>query len=1372
MDNLLNPYIAGAPVLESSMFFGREDVFGWIERSLAGKYVDHILVIHGQRRVGKTSVLKQIPNFMGSEYLQVFFDLQGRVNTSLEGFLYWMARETTRTLQREYDLEVPKPDRAAFHEDAEQLIGDYIPTIQSQLNNHVLLLTFDEFDTLAREDIQDTLARPLVAYLRRLMDVEGLSFIFSIGSSGNKLENMQASYTDFFKSALYRKISFLDRVSCRRLITKPVEGEINYRPDAVNRIYQITAGHPYFTQLTCHELFSLCQKNETRQVTEDDVEAVIEDVIERGTVNLKFVWDEASDLEKWVLACLAQLEEGVTNEQLVSLLREKRIRFVESDLNSAVLHLREKDVLSQDNTFVIHLMRLWLAQNRPLDRVREELTEVNPIANRFIEIGDEYRDRGDLESAIDSYQQALGAAPKTLPANLKLAQTYLQNEDYSAAIEGFEKALSVDPEDVASQTGLCDAYLALGDEELMQGNEEGAIEYYQRVLTFNDSHEDARGQLADIFRSRAQAALAAGKDDQALSQYKQALEYTPDDEDLTATYQEVLAQKKAKVIEGWLQKADRALERQRWEAAIEAVEGALEIDPEDQQLQSRLEEVKDAQRQHQLGMYLDQVNQARAAERWDQAIEAAEKAIQLAPEDPSLAARLVDIKAARRQARIDVFQRQAERALRDQEWDAAIQALRGAAELAPDDPRWAEQIDEVEEQRYQAQLDALQDRAERAADDQEWDAAVAALEEYLELEPSSPEVEAEIARLQERQRQEKLASLKAQAQGAESAERWPSAVESWESYLELDPDDADFAKDALEQARKYQRIYADYRQAQASLRQGQYADAVRLLQGIIAQDPTYKATSRLLVEAVEARQSIPFWKKRWVYLVLGGVLSAALAGVFLPRVLAFDWVENVSMPSFSRSPTPVPTALPPTATPDPVQTLTDSIFSNITYRPPDFEDDFSERKSEWGFFITNTNDPSKLIMGKYIRDAALVLDRSDWADMDSEIEVQLGTTAKAETNNDGKTPLKGENFVLEFRLLPRELGKDDEFQLVIRALDDQNLYRIPLSSVIRQSDVINFDTWSMFQIITYEQDVFIYVNQTLVTRLEGIEPVGEDVFFAFTAGSGSGFSVSLDSIKFWRLEGGLEGAMLPAETPGASDQEELPPVDTLSPAPTVTSTPDVNKLDLVTIPDDLQTLISYANDTPPTFSDDFSTAKDEWGNFENYYNRESEQEIPTQHISHVVSNSVLHIQGHSVFPQTDLFEAENFIFEFEYDIKSRNDPSIGGLIGLKFHVDEITGSDSYFELDRRFGGWTLSVDGELEDQGKEGLGEQHGRVTIIVYDGLVYIFYNGKPVSSTNYQGAAGKKIYLDCSGGKEFRVNIDNVKFWNLDDVDLDAGS
>jgi len=48
-----------------------------------------------------------------------------------------------------------------------------------------------------------------------------------------------------------------------------------------------------------------------------------------------------------------------------------------------LLHLREKDVLTEDNRFVNHLLQIWMKKNRPIEQAREELTEVNPIANRL-----------------------------------------------------------------------------------------------------------------------------------------------------------------------------------------------------------------------------------------------------------------------------------------------------------------------------------------------------------------------------------------------------------------------------------------------------------------------------------------------------------------------------------------------------------------------------------------------------------------------------------------------------------------------------------------------------------------------------------------------------------------------------------------------------------------------------------------------------------------------------------------------------------------------------------------------------------------------------------------------------------------------------
>jgi hypothetical protein len=116
MPEKTNPYVAGAPVTDRRMFFGREDVFTWIEHNIGGQFSDNMLVIHGQRRVGKTSVLKQLGNYISDKYIPVFFDFQGRTHTTLNRFLYRLAREIVRTLSREHDIKMPRPDREDFEQ--------------------------------------------------------------------------------------------------------------------------------------------------------------------------------------------------------------------------------------------------------------------------------------------------------------------------------------------------------------------------------------------------------------------------------------------------------------------------------------------------------------------------------------------------------------------------------------------------------------------------------------------------------------------------------------------------------------------------------------------------------------------------------------------------------------------------------------------------------------------------------------------------------------------------------------------------------------------------------------------------------------------------------------------------------------------------------------------------------------------------------------------------------------------------------------------------------------------------------------------------------------------------------------------------------
>jgi len=1175
VNEILNPYIAGAPVIETSMFFGRDDVFSWIERSLAGKFGDHILVIHGQRRVGKTSVLKQIPNYLSDRYIQVFFDLQGRTNTTLNRFLWWLAREITRTLKQERGISIPTPDRDDFSTNPEYLINTFLPSLRSLLGNQILLLTFDEFDTLDRQEIQKTLAVPLIAYLRRMMEFDWLNFVFSIGSSGDKLENMQASYTDFFKSALYRKVSFLTRGDSLRLITKPVEGIIMFDPNSVDRIYEITSGHPYFTQLVCHELFSLCQKTGSRGISKVDVESVLDDVIERGTVNLKFVWDEANDLEKWVLAALAQLDGGVTSKKLSQILNEQRVRFSESDLISAIIHLRDKDVIDDNNQLVIHLMRMWLQANRSLDRVREELVDVNPIANRYIEIGDEYRDLGQSHQAINSYQQALNVDSDNLKAQLSIAYVHLKDCSYLEAAAAFELALQIDDEDVVARTGYCDANLALGD--LARANDEidKAIEYYQKVLLINQAHTDSRQRLADIFKSQAEEFLTDKKVDDALSAYNQAIAFTPEDEVLTTRFNDLLAQEKSKGVADLINKAERALSRQRWDDAVDLVEAALKLDPENAELQTKLVEIKDAPRQYKIQEYRHEAEEAIKRGAFDKAISAIETASQLAPEDSTLVEWLESVRSDQLSSQLDLYHDQAERAIDLGDWESAIRARKQALNLSPDDPALAQALADTESAKFQSQLDSCLREAKSARTSQNWDSAIQALEQYLAFEPNDPNILAEIRAIAEQKRQSQLLEFKDRAEKATQTEKWDEAVKAWEKYLELTPEDQKKVEDDLRFARKYAKIANDYSEAQQALRKKRHRRAIELLQAIIAKDPSYKATSRLLVEVVEANKVTPFWRKPWVYWVSGAAVIVVLGVLIGPRLWSaisktqektstVDVAQKAPMEEIeaesvldisllpSETPTPVETEIPFTPTLTILieeETLTPSltptesppafyelILDYIESEPPTFEDDFSTRKLEWGSFISHEST------AKYVADSVVdgVLHLTP--------EPENDETSKIRFPNNGLFDAK--DFVLEIEFIltvyqppNNEIGirfRDDRNNNYYHLTYEPNLNTWFVKTTANSSNMSlargnYYSTPRKIMIIAKGDDFALFFDEIRVDKFQDASQTGDRNYIEILIDSESYFDI--DNLKFWNLDG--VALVQPTETAIQPDSTNL-----------------------------------------------------------------------------------------------------------------------------------------------------------------------------------------------------------------------------------------
>ena len=373
-----NPYIAGNPVTGDQMFFGREDVFEFIRQALIGRHQNNVIVLYGQRRTGKTSVLYQVRRHLGPEYLHVLIDLQAFSLDGIATFLWEIAGITCRTLRREYDIRVEQPQRQEFATDPRGFFeGVFLSRVWSAIGHRHLVLMFDETARL-EDQVQDgKLERDVFDYLRHLMQHnQQLDFIFSIGS---RLEEMQREYAVLFNVALYKQITTLAPEAARALITQPVRGTFDYEDDAVAQLLKISGGHAYYTQLLCHSVYTRWEHTGSSPVTVEDVQAVLPEVVERGAANLKFVWDQAGPVERLVITGMAELmgDENlpVATSRVHELLSEKQLELSSQEINKAHGDLVSREVIvgTEEFRFATDLLRLYLRQHHRIDWVREDL---------------------------------------------------------------------------------------------------------------------------------------------------------------------------------------------------------------------------------------------------------------------------------------------------------------------------------------------------------------------------------------------------------------------------------------------------------------------------------------------------------------------------------------------------------------------------------------------------------------------------------------------------------------------------------------------------------------------------------------------------------------------------------------------------------------------------------------------------------------------------------------------------------------------------------------------------------------------------------------------------------------------------------------
>jgi len=380
--DIVNPYVTGVPLrTNSEVFFGREDVFEFIERNMVSTTLQQqVLLLIGERRTGKTSILKQLPaRLSDQEYIHVFLDCQGvGVDGGTASFFSDLTDFIVDSLE-DVGVSVDWPSGDTMERGAFRIFTrQFLPCVWEKIGDRRLLIAIDEYEILETRVHSGTWGQEIFDHLRSLMQHQNrLAFVFA---GTHELEAMSSDYWHiFFNMAKYHRVGFLDEKAAVRLITEPVRAySVVYDDLALDEMLCSTGGHPYFLQLLCDHLVELCNQERRSYVTVQHVRDALEHVLTGGKAHLAFIWGDSTPVERAVLASLAQaltLGERTMMDTIATYLGKAGIAYDRQELYEAMQRLEARQIVIRKRDrrgtvhydFATYLYYIWVQKYHSLE---------------------------------------------------------------------------------------------------------------------------------------------------------------------------------------------------------------------------------------------------------------------------------------------------------------------------------------------------------------------------------------------------------------------------------------------------------------------------------------------------------------------------------------------------------------------------------------------------------------------------------------------------------------------------------------------------------------------------------------------------------------------------------------------------------------------------------------------------------------------------------------------------------------------------------------------------------------------------------------------------------------------------------------------
>jgi hypothetical protein len=397
-----NPYVTGRPV-DPPLFVGRQDILGRIRSVWRERAQPDSIILYGHRRMGKTSILRNLGANAPAGSVLVNVDLKGEMAFGGAADLFLNLAEAVRHAADDprrrslggaddagtdldgaaYDADAGAADADLDNQrrlktgagadtpaDAARALHRLLRQVAASLpEGGSLILALDEFEAIDVAVAEGRIEHSIYDFLRMLAH-EPRTVLVLAGL--HTLDEMSRSYREaFFSGYVNIAISYLDEAAATQLITRPTaEFSLSFHADVIARIFAETHGQPLLIQRICqelvnhvnYELFDL-ERARAARILPADLDAVLSDeFVLSESRYFEGLWQDQIVDKAELVAVLEALGRADGPRTAVDLAAASGL--VEAEVQTALKQLEVRDLVRPVDgagwDILIPLLRRWL----------------------------------------------------------------------------------------------------------------------------------------------------------------------------------------------------------------------------------------------------------------------------------------------------------------------------------------------------------------------------------------------------------------------------------------------------------------------------------------------------------------------------------------------------------------------------------------------------------------------------------------------------------------------------------------------------------------------------------------------------------------------------------------------------------------------------------------------------------------------------------------------------------------------------------------------------------------------------------------------------------------------------------------------------